>query len=129
MGSPLFGWPSSNTHDGKLHAPRACHFLALAPVLHDRPAVRRDHLPAAANHAYRLDSRGNLVGLRAQRIQDRPKNRTSGRRPVIERGFAEIGLTGMAAAMTNAVHQAAGIRVRWLPVMIEDLLTEGVPAQ
>jgi xanthine dehydrogenase YagR molybdenum-binding subunit len=38
------------------------------------------------------------------------------------RGIAEIGLAGIAAAITNAVHHATGVRVRKLPVMIEDLL-------
>jgi xanthine dehydrogenase YagR molybdenum-binding subunit len=39
------------------------------------------------------------------------------------RGIGEIGLTGIAAAITDAVHHATGIRVRELPVRIEDLLT------
>ena len=39
------------------------------------------------------------------------------------RGLGEIGLAGIAAAITNAVHHATGVRVRKLPVMIEDLLT------
>ncbi|SKC89396.1 xanthine dehydrogenase, molybdenum binding subunit apoprotein [Burkholderia sp. CF099] len=40
------------------------------------------------------------------------------------RGIAEIGLAGVAAAITDAVHHATGVRVRRLPVMIEDLLVE-----
>lgn len=38
------------------------------------------------------------------------------------RGIGEIGLAGFAAAVTAAVHHATGIRVRDLPVKIEDLL-------
>jgi len=38
------------------------------------------------------------------------------------RGIGEIGLAGVAAAITEAVHHATGIRVRELPVKIEDLL-------
>ncbi|SAI49117.1 xanthine dehydrogenase yagR molybdenum binding subunit [Bordetella ansorpii] len=38
------------------------------------------------------------------------------------RGIGEIGLAGIAAAITNAVHHATGVRVRDLPVKIEDLL-------
>ncbi len=38
------------------------------------------------------------------------------------RGVGEIGLAGIAAAITNAIHHATGIRVRRLPVRIEDLL-------
>jgi xanthine dehydrogenase YagR molybdenum-binding subunit len=38
------------------------------------------------------------------------------------RGIGEIGLTGCAAAITAAVHHATGVRVRELPVKIENLL-------
>jgi len=38
------------------------------------------------------------------------------------RGIGEIGLAGTAAAITAAVHHATGVRVRKLPVRIEDLL-------
>ena len=38
------------------------------------------------------------------------------------RGIGEIGLTGIAAALTEAVHHATGVRVRELPIKIEDLI-------
>jgi xanthine dehydrogenase YagR molybdenum-binding subunit len=38
------------------------------------------------------------------------------------RGIGEIGLAGIAPAMTAAVYHATGIRVRELPIRIEDLL-------
>ncbi|HEY0765222.1 MAG TPA: xanthine dehydrogenase family protein molybdopterin-binding subunit [Pyrinomonadaceae bacterium] len=38
------------------------------------------------------------------------------------RGIGEIGLAGVAAAITAAVHHATGVRVRELPVKIENLL-------
>ena len=38
------------------------------------------------------------------------------------RGIGEIGLTGIAAAITAAVHHATGVRVRELPVKVENLL-------
>ena len=38
------------------------------------------------------------------------------------RGIGEIGLAGIAAAITNAAYHATGVRVRDLPVRIEDLL-------
>jgi len=34
----------------------------------------------------------------------------------------EIGLAGVAAAITSAVHHATGVRVRELPIQLEDLL-------
>jgi xanthine dehydrogenase YagR molybdenum-binding subunit len=42
------------------------------------------------------------------------------------RGIGEIGLAGFAAAITAAVHHATGVRVRELPIKIEDLLTSSV---
>jgi xanthine dehydrogenase YagR molybdenum-binding subunit len=42
------------------------------------------------------------------------------------RGIGEIGLAGVTAAITAAVHHATGVRVRELPVKIEDLLTSSV---
>lgn len=38
------------------------------------------------------------------------------------RGVGEIGLAGVAAAITPAVHHATVVRVRELPVTIENLL-------
>ena len=38
------------------------------------------------------------------------------------RGIGEIGLAGVAAAITAAVHHATGVRVRELPVKIENFL-------
>jgi len=38
------------------------------------------------------------------------------------RGIGEIGLAGMAAAIASAVHHATGVRVRELPIKIENLL-------
>jgi xanthine dehydrogenase YagR molybdenum-binding subunit len=38
------------------------------------------------------------------------------------RGIGEIGLTGCASAVTNAVYHATGVRVRELPVRVEKLL-------
>ncbi|MGA9958556.1 MAG: xanthine dehydrogenase family protein molybdopterin-binding subunit [Acidobacteriaceae bacterium] len=42
------------------------------------------------------------------------------------RGIGEIGLAGVAPAITAAVYHATGVRVRKLPVRIEDLLTSKV---
>lgn len=39
------------------------------------------------------------------------------------RGIGEIGLAGVASALTMAVYHATGVRVRRLPVRIEDLLS------
>jgi xanthine dehydrogenase YagR molybdenum-binding subunit len=44
------------------------------------------------------------------------------------RGIGEIGLAGIAAAITAATYHATGARVRELPIKIEDLLTSSVLA-
>jgi len=38
------------------------------------------------------------------------------------RGIGEIGITGMAAAIANAVHHATGKRLRDLPIRLEELM-------
>ena len=40
------------------------------------------------------------------------------------KGIGEIGTVGMAAAVANAVYNATGIRVRHIPITIEDLLDD-----
>jgi xanthine dehydrogenase YagR molybdenum-binding subunit len=42
------------------------------------------------------------------------------------RGIGEIGLAGIAATITAATYHATGVRVRELPIKIEDLLTSSV---
>jgi xanthine dehydrogenase YagR molybdenum-binding subunit len=44
------------------------------------------------------------------------------------RGIGEIGLAGIAAAITAATYHATGVRVRELPITIEDLLKSSVLA-
>ncbi|MEA2669994.1 MAG: xanthine dehydrogenase YagR molybdenum-binding subunit, partial [Chloroflexota bacterium] len=38
------------------------------------------------------------------------------------KGIGEIGITGVAAAVANAVHHATGVRVRDLPITVDRLL-------
>jgi xanthine dehydrogenase YagR molybdenum-binding subunit len=38
------------------------------------------------------------------------------------RGVGEIGLTGVASALTSALYHATGVRVRQIPIRIEQLL-------
>ena len=42
--------------------------------------------------------------------------------PMGAKGIGEIGITGTAAAIANAVHHATGIRVRDLPIRLDKLL-------
>jgi xanthine dehydrogenase YagR molybdenum-binding subunit len=41
------------------------------------------------------------------------------------KGVGEIGITGSAGAVANAVWHATGIRVRRFPIGIDDLVTAG----
>jgi xanthine dehydrogenase YagR molybdenum-binding subunit len=42
--------------------------------------------------------------------------------PLGARGIGEIGITGIAAALANAVYHASGVRVRDLPITLDKLL-------
>jgi xanthine dehydrogenase YagR molybdenum-binding subunit len=42
--------------------------------------------------------------------------------PLGTKGIGEIGIVGTAAAVANAVHSAIGVRVRSLPIQVEDLI-------
>jgi xanthine dehydrogenase YagR molybdenum-binding subunit len=42
------------------------------------------------------------------------------------RGIGEIGLAGIAAAIANGVYHATGVRVRDLPIRVEELLVSKV---
>jgi xanthine dehydrogenase YagR molybdenum-binding subunit len=39
------------------------------------------------------------------------------------RGIGEIGLTGVVAALANAVYHATGVRVRDLPITLDKVMT------
>jgi xanthine dehydrogenase YagR molybdenum-binding subunit len=43
-------------------------------------------------------------------------------------GVGEVGITGVAAAVANAVHNATGTRIRELPITLDKLLTGYAPA-
>ena len=42
--------------------------------------------------------------------------------PVGAKGLGELPMVGMAGAIANAVHHATGVRVRDLPIRLEDVL-------
>ena len=42
--------------------------------------------------------------------------------PMGARGIGEIGITGVGAAVANAVYNATGIRIRQLPITLDKLL-------
>jgi xanthine dehydrogenase YagR molybdenum-binding subunit len=44
--------------------------------------------------------------------------------PMGARGIGEIGITGVGAAVANAVYNATGIRVRDLPITLDKVLRD-----
>ena len=46
--------------------------------------------------------------------------------PLGARGIGEIGITGVPAALANAVFHATGTRVRDLPITLDKLLAQPV---
>jgi xanthine dehydrogenase YagR molybdenum-binding subunit len=42
--------------------------------------------------------------------------------PIGAKGIGEIGMTGVAAAIANAVYHATGVRIRDLPITLDKLL-------
>jgi xanthine dehydrogenase YagR molybdenum-binding subunit len=42
--------------------------------------------------------------------------------PIGVKGIGEIGITGVAAALANAVYNATGVRVRDLPITLDKVL-------
>jgi xanthine dehydrogenase YagR molybdenum-binding subunit len=45
--------------------------------------------------------------------------------PMGARGIGEIGITGVGAAVANAVYNASGKRIRHLPITLDKLLLHG----
>jgi xanthine dehydrogenase YagR molybdenum-binding subunit len=79
----------------------------------------RSGAPINSNYAdYIVPANADVSGLEVHFL-DYPDKKAN---PLGARGIGEIGLVGVAAAITDAVHHATGVRVRELPVKIEDLL-------
>ena len=73
-------------------------------------------------------STGSLVSYAIPSASDLPSYETertqtpSPLNPLGAKGIGEIGITGTAAAIANAVHNATGIRVRDLPITPDRLV-------
>ena len=48
--------------------------------------------------------------------------------PMGAHGIGEIGITGVGAAVANAIYNATGTRVRDLPITLDKLLYPEVPS-
>ncbi|WP_439032400.1 xanthine dehydrogenase family protein molybdopterin-binding subunit [Gordonia terrae] len=67
---------------------------------------------------YHIPVHADIVDVDALWLDDPDEYAT----PMGSRGAGEIGIVGSAAAVVNAIHNATGVRVRDLPVHLDDLL-------
>jgi xanthine dehydrogenase YagR molybdenum-binding subunit len=91
----------------------------VSAALHEGLEIERDGRPANGDLAgYLLPVNADIPEVDVHFVEhpDTLHN------PVGARGVGEIGAVGMAAAVANAIHHATGIRVRHIPIAIEDLL-------
>ena len=87
--------------------------LEKTEIDHRTGAVMNDNISE-----YLVPVNADVVDIRAMlvpEIDDRVN-------PAGVKGIGEIGIVGTAAAIANAVYHATGVRVRHLPIRIEDLL-------
>jgi xanthine dehydrogenase YagR molybdenum-binding subunit len=93
----------------------------VSAALHEGLEIEANGRPANGDFAsYLLPVNADIpdVGVEFVEYPDTLQN------PLGARGVGEIGVVGMAAAVANAVHNATGIRVRHIPIMVEDLLDQ-----
>jgi xanthine dehydrogenase YagR molybdenum-binding subunit len=72
---------------------------------------------------------GIVWGIRLALTEETVRDARSGRVPFVNeigaKGIGEIGITGIGAAIANAVYHATGKRVRDLPITVDKLLIRG----
>jgi xanthine dehydrogenase YagR molybdenum-binding subunit len=93
----------------------------VSAALHEGLEIEANGRPANADFAsYLLPVNADIpeVGVHFVEYPDTLHN------AVGAKGLGEIGTVGMAAAVANAVYNATGIRVRHIPIVIEDLLDD-----
>ena len=68
---------------------------------------------------YHVAAHADIASIEVHTVEEDDPNLN----PMGSKGIGEIGIVGTAAAIANAVHHATGIRVRDLPIHLEDMLT------
>jgi xanthine dehydrogenase YagR molybdenum-binding subunit len=92
----------------------------VSAALHEGLEIEESGRPANANLAgYLLPVNADIPEVDVHFVEHPDTLHNS----VGARGIGEIGTVGMAAAVANAIHNATGIRVRHIPITVEDLLT------
>jgi xanthine dehydrogenase YagR molybdenum-binding subunit len=94
--------------------------MGLSMALHEN-SVWDARVGQVANHdlaEYHIAANADVVSMEAHWLDERdPYVNAMG-----SKGIGEIGITGTAAAVANAVWHATGVRVRNLPVTLDKLL-------
>jgi xanthine dehydrogenase YagR molybdenum-binding subunit len=94
--------------------------MGLSMALHET-SVWDPRLGQVANHdlaEYHVTANADVGDLQAHWVDEHdPHVNAMG-----SKGIGEIGITGTAAAIVNAVHRATGVRVRDLPVTLDKVL-------
>jgi len=94
--------------------------MGMSMALHET-SVWDQRIGQVANHdlaEYHVTANADVGDLQAHLLDEHdPYVNVMG-----SKGIGEIGITGTAAAVANAVHRATGVRVRDLPVTLDKLL-------
>jgi xanthine dehydrogenase YagR molybdenum-binding subunit len=95
--------------------------MGLSMALHEN-SVWDPRIGQVANHdlaEYHISVNADVADVQAHWLDEHdPYVNAMG-----TKGIGEIGITGTAAAVVNAVHRATGVRVRDLPVTLDKLLS------
>lgn len=88
-------------------------------------SIRDPRFGHVLNHdlaEYHVPTHADIRNVEADWLDDEDEHAT----PMGSRGIGEIGIVGSAAAVANAVWHATGVRIRDLPIRLDDLLP-GLP--
>jgi xanthine dehydrogenase YagR molybdenum-binding subunit len=94
--------------------------MGLSMALHEE-GVMDDAFGGYANNdlvGYHIASCADVGTIEVEWLDERDTRIN----PLGTKGIGEIGIVGTAAAVANAVHNATGVRVRSLPITMEDIL-------
>ena len=94
--------------------------MGLGMALHEE-GVMDPNLGDFVNHdlaQYHVPAHADIMGLEAAWIDEEDTHLN----PMGSKGIGEIGITGAAAAVANAVRHACGVRVRDLPIRLDRIL-------
>jgi xanthine dehydrogenase YagR molybdenum-binding subunit len=94
--------------------------MGLSAALHEESVrdPRFGHVVTQDLASYHISTLADVGDIEAIWLDDVDEHTN----PMGSRGAGEIGIVGAAAAVANAVHHATGIRVRHLPITVDDVL-------